>query len=509
MNISCETIFTIRRCVRSQIILLSVVASLAFGPIASTLAGDFIAVEWNSSNSPVYRIDENTGLGERIGYSGFSNLNSMALNSSNVFYSVGGASKNTLISIDPNTGQGTRVATLSVSDIRGLAFSPNDVLYAGVGAAGMLYTIDVTSGVATFINSPDGWGIQSLDFSPNGILYSFDMHYSNGYGLGLVTVDTKTGKKTDVNPTVSGYSNEAQTLAFGPNGLYGACSSLYKIDTVTGVSTLVGGGGYSDIRGMAYETYVPEPSALAMLGMGAIGLMIFLWRHIGGGSIFHNKWMKHLFICCTALTVAVSTNFAQAQHAPWPADWNNWNDPALWATVGNPGNAVDSASHSGNSNGQGAVAYTYNIGKFEVTARQYTAFLNAKAASDLYGLYNANMYTSPCGCKIRQLGSSGSFTYIVDANGDGVEDANWVNRPVNYVSFWDAARFVNWLNNGQGAGDTETGAYTLGGYNGQDGRATAPPHTLLQARTNGTRRRITTRMPVWRRPTSTIRPDAT
>jgi hypothetical protein len=46
---------------------------------------------------------------------------------------------------------------------------------------------------------------------------------------------------------------------------------------------------------------------------------------------------------------------------------------------------------------------------------------------------------------------------------------------VNYVSYWDSCRFANWLSNGQptgaqGAGTTETGAYTLGGYNGDDGR---------------------------------------
>ena len=33
--------------------------------------------------------------------------------------------------------------------------------------------------------------------------------------------------------------------------------------------------------------------------------------------------------------------------------------------------------------------------------------------------------------------------------------------PVNYVTFFDSARFTNWLHNGQGSGDTETGAYTL------------------------------------------------
>ena len=38
------------------------------------------------------------------------------------------------------------------------------------------------------------------------------------------------------------------------------------------------------------------------------------------------------------------------------------------------------------------------------------------------------------------------------------------------MSCWDAGRFANWLHNGQTAGNTETGAYTLNGYNGSDGR---------------------------------------
>ena len=54
---------------------------------------------------------------------------------------------------------------------------------------------------------------------------------------------------------------------------------------------------------------------------------------------------------------------------------------------------------------------------------------------------------------ITRSGSSGSYTYSTIA---GRED-----MPVNYVSFYDALRFANWLNNGQGSGDTESGAYTL------------------------------------------------
>jgi formylglycine-generating enzyme required for sulfatase activity len=41
--------------------------------------------------------------------------------------------------------------------------------------------------------------------------------------------------------------------------------------------------------------------------------------------------------------------------------------------------------------------------------------------------------------------------------------ADWADRPVNYVSWGDAARFANWLHNGQPSGaqdltTTEEGA---------------------------------------------------
>jgi formylglycine-generating enzyme len=68
-------------------------------------------------------------------------------------------------------------------------------------------------------------------------------------------------------------------------------------------------------------------------------------------------------------------------------------------------------------------------------------------------MYNSEMARTDYGSGITRSGSSGSYTYTVDAA--------FVNRPVNYVSFWDACRFTNWLQNGQGNGNTENGAYTL------------------------------------------------
>jgi formylglycine-generating enzyme required for sulfatase activity len=120
--------------------------------------------------------------------------------------------------------------------------------------------------------------------------------------------------------------------------------------------------------------------------------------------------------------------------------------------VGSPGNAADSS-------GFGSVGYAYSIGEYDVTASQYCAFLNAVAASDPYGIYHPNMAGTTLGNPgIIQSGSSGSFTYsVIDGRG---------NYPVTDVSFWNATRFANWLDNGQpnapeGAGTTETGTYNL------------------------------------------------
>jgi formylglycine-generating enzyme required for sulfatase activity len=139
-----------------------------------------------------------------------------------------------------------------------------------------------------------------------------------------------------------------------------------------------------------------------------------------------------------------------------------------WTAIDDPGNACDAQSQGC----FGAVGYAYGIATYEVTNAEYAEFLNAKAASDPLGLYNADMGTSIYG-GITQAGSSGSYSYSVIA---GRSD-----MPVNFVSFYDALRFANWLHNGQGAGDTETGAYTLLG-----GTATPSNGTAVARNTGAT-----------------------
>src|SRR5262245_42145673 len=111
-----------------------------------------------------------------------------------------------------------------------------------------------------------------------------------------------------------------------------------------------------------------------------------------------------------------------------------------WTPIGNPGNACDPQGADGCF---GSVPYSYFIGTYEVTNAQYAEFLNAKAASDPLALYNTSMGNPSVGVwgGIARTGSSGSYSYSPIPGRE--------NMPVNYVSFYDALRFANWLNNGQ------------------------------------------------------------
>jgi formylglycine-generating enzyme required for sulfatase activity len=121
--------------------------------------------------------------------------------------------------------------------------------------------------------------------------------------------------------------------------------------------------------------------------------------------------------------------------------------------VGNAGNAADLL----NQIPRGAVGYDFNLGKFEVTNAQYVAFLNGvdPAGTNDRQLYNSQMSSDARGgISLSSFAASG-FKYSTKAGR--------ANNPVVFVSFFDAARFTNWLHNGQGNGNTENGSYQLDG----------------------------------------------
>ncbi len=137
--------------------------------------------------------------------------------------------------------------------------------------------------------------------------------------------------------------------------------------------------------------------------------------------------------------------------------------------VGNPNNAADRS-------GYGEAPYDYQIGKFDVTEEQYTAFLNAVAQHDPYKLYTREMLTA--GNELSHSTDASDPTFRPDAGimrtqGDNGYTYSVIGTsgsyPATHISWFDAARFCNWMHNGQPrgtgeiVGSTETGAYMLNG----------------------------------------------
>jgi formylglycine-generating enzyme required for sulfatase activity len=117
--------------------------------------------------------------------------------------------------------------------------------------------------------------------------------------------------------------------------------------------------------------------------------------------------------------------------------------------IGDVGNPPDPAT------GKGNVDYEFEVTSREVTNADYVEFLNAIAADDPHALYNPAMASDPRG-GISRSGDPGAYAYGVKAM--------MAEKPVNFVSWLDAARYVNWLENGetQDPATTENGAFDLG-----------------------------------------------
>ena len=142
--------------------------------------------------------------------------------------------------------------TLSIT---GLGYDPAaQALYGIAGATGQLFSINLTTRVATAVGAPSGGNVAALDFDhAAGVLYAIDD--STGASR-LFTISTNTGAATLVGPL--GIGTDCNGLAYDPASgqlftINAVNGQLLRVNPATGAATLVGAtnGSFGAAFGMA------------------------------------------------------------------------------------------------------------------------------------------------------------------------------------------------------------------------------------------------------------------
>lgn len=205
-------------------------------------------------------------------------------NTNTMFVSSSG--NDSLYTLDLVTGNATLVGAFGDTAIvmHGLEYVASTNTLFGVSSHNNgLYNISMTTGVATLIGTSSLASFTNLGYnSDTGIMYAVNTTTPES----THTIDLTTGAATFVgllgavssNPNGMAYNRDNQTMYMIDN----TTDDFYFVDLATGAATVIGDMGAGNLLGLAYvPNPIPEPTSIALVGIGAAAVWIRRRRKAG------------------------------------------------------------------------------------------------------------------------------------------------------------------------------------------------------------------------------------